>query len=82
MGKNSQEWKSKEEIGRKVYIGRGQVLQKVIQIVIVLMMKKISVNLQSTLSAMCIEVIFSSPNKNNIAIARRRCAALAPALPQ
>lgn len=82
MGKASEEWKSKGEIGRKLHVGRSQVLQKVNQTVIVLMMKKISVSLQSTLSVTCIRVISSSPNKNNSVIACRHCAAEVTALPQ
>ena len=82
MGKTSDEWKRKGEIGRKVHMSRSQVLQKVNQIVIELMMKNISVSLQSTLSVMCIRVIPSSPNKNNSVIACKHCAAVATALPQ
>lgn len=63
-------------------MSRSQVLQKVNQAVIVLMMKKVSVSLQSTLSVMCIRVIPSSSNKNNSVRACRHCAAVATALPR
>lgn len=69
MGKASEEWKGKWKTGRKLCVGRSQVLQKVNQIVIVLMMKKIPVSLQSTHSVVCIRVISHRPNKNNSASA-------------
>lgn len=82
MGKASEEWKGKWKTGRKLCVGRSQVLQKVNQIVIVLMMKKIPISLQSTHSVMCIRVISHRPNKNNSASACRHRAAVVTALPQ
>lgn len=50
------------------------ILQKVNEIVAVLMMKKISVSLQCILSVMCAKVIPNKPNKNSNIIACSCCS--------
>ena len=49
-------------------MSRSQVLQKVNQVVIALMMKKVSVSPQSTLSVMRIRVIPSSSNRITVSV--------------